>query len=44
MRKILALVVVAVALVACKETTGEKVERKLRNAGDDIEDAVDDLK
>jgi hypothetical protein len=34
-----------VALPACGgETLPEKVERKIRNAGDDIEDAADELK
>ena len=38
MRKLLALFVVVslCALVGCQESTGEKVERKVRNAVDDI--------
>lgn len=38
MRKILALVVVAslFALAGCQESAGEKVERKVRNAVDDV--------
>lgn len=44
MKKILILAVVAVALGACRdESVGEKIERKVRNAGDDIEDAAKDL-
>ena len=38
MRKLLALVLVVsvCALVGCQETRGEKVERKVRNAVDDL--------
>jgi len=39
MRKILVLLLVAFAAGACHdETVGEKIERKVRNAGDKIED------
>jgi hypothetical protein len=47
MRKILglALVVSVAGLADCREeTVGEKVERKLRNAADDVEDAAEDVK
>jgi hypothetical protein len=45
MKKILVLAVVAVALGACREESlGDKIERKVRNAGDKIEDAADELK
>lgn len=42
MRKVLMLVLVvsAVSLVGCQESTGDKIERKVRNAGDSIDDAV----
>ena len=42
MRKILVVVLVlsASALLGCHESAGEKIERKVRNAADDIEDAV----
>lgn len=46
MRKTLMLVLVlsASSLVGCNESAGDKIERKVRNAGDKIENAVDELK
>jgi predicted small secreted protein len=45
MRKLLLLFLAAVGLAACSEETPfEKAEREIRNAGDKIQNAADELK